>query len=52
LVSRVIDDMLDLSTHRVAVRRRKERKNGLEYTERRLVLPAAVEIPGETTPSR
>jgi len=48
LVSRVIDAMLDLSKHRVAVRRRQERKNGLEYTERRLVLPDDVEIPGET----
>ncbi len=48
LVSRVIDAMLDLSKHRVAVRRRRERKNGLEYTERRLVLPEDVEVPGET----
>jgi len=47
LVSRVIDAMLDLSKHRVAVRRRTERKNGLEYTERRLVLPDDTEIPGE-----
>ena len=48
LVSRVVDAMLDLSTHRVAVRRRTERKNGLEYTERRLVLPEDVDVPGET----
>lgn len=48
LVSRVIDAVLDLSKHRVAVRKRTERKNGLEYTERRLVLPEDVEIPGET----
>jgi len=47
LVSRVIDAMLDLSKHRVAVRKRSQRKNGLEYTERRLVLPDDVEIPGE-----
>ncbi len=47
LVSRVIDAMLDLSKHRVAVRKRTERKNGLEYTERRLVLPEDVDIPGE-----
>ncbi len=47
LVSRVIDALLDLSKHRVAVRKRQERKNGLEYTERRLVLPTDVEIPGE-----
>ncbi|ARS91764.1 hypothetical protein B1756_08995 [Natrarchaeobaculum aegyptiacum] len=49
LVSRVIDAVLDLSNNRVAVRKRNQRKNGLEYTERRLVLPADVEIPGETT---
>ncbi len=47
LVSRLIDALLDLSKHRVAVRKRTERKNGLEYTERRLVLPADAEIPGE-----
>ncbi|SEU11257.1 hypothetical protein [Natrinema hispanicum] len=48
LVSRTIDAVLDLSNHRVAVRKRTERKNGLEYTERRLVLPTDAEIPGET----
>ncbi len=49
LVSRTIDAMLDLSKHRVAVRKRTERKNGLEYTERRLIVPQDAEIPGETT---
>ncbi|PCR90479.1 hypothetical protein [Natrinema ejinorense] len=48
LVSRMIDAVLDLSKHRVAVRKRTERKNGLEYTERRLVLPTDAEIPGES----
>lgn len=48
LVSRVIDAVLDLSIHRVAVRKRTERKNGLEYTERRLVIPKDVDIPGGT----
>ncbi|WP_254761501.1 hypothetical protein [Natrinema marinum] len=48
LVSRTIDAILDLSNHRVAVRKRTERKNGLEYTERRLILPTDAEIPGET----
>ncbi|PGF17180.1 hypothetical protein CP556_14355 [Natrinema sp. CBA1119] len=51
LVSRTIDAMLDLSKHRLAVRRRTERKNGLEYTERRLVLPEDAEIPGEPSNS-
>ncbi|MFA9428392.1 hypothetical protein [Natronorubrum sp. A-ect3] len=48
LVSRTIDAMLDLSKNRVAIRKRTERKNGLEYTERRLILPEDAEIPGET----
>jgi len=48
LVSRVIDIMLDLSKHRVAVRKRSQRANGLEYTERRFVVPREVDIPGET----
>ncbi|MDJ1434223.1 hypothetical protein [Halostagnicola sp. A-GB9-2] len=48
LVSRVIDALLDLAKNRVAVRKRQERKNGLEYTERRLVLPTDAAIPGET----
>ncbi|SFC59752.1 hypothetical protein SAMN05444422_111109 [Halobiforma haloterrestris] len=51
LVSRVIDAMLDLSKNRLAVRRRQERKNGLEYTERRLVIPVDAELPGEGGPN-
>jgi len=51
LVSRTIDAMLDLSKHRVAVRKRNERKNGLEYIERRLILPTDAAIPGETSGS-
>ncbi|SFT04328.1 hypothetical protein [Halostagnicola kamekurae] len=50
LVSRVIDAVLDLSKNRLAVRKRTERKNGLEYIERRLVLPADTAIPGESGP--
>jgi len=49
LVSRMIDPLLDLSKNRLAIRKRTERKNGLEYTERRIVFPADVDIPGETT---
>ncbi|MXV63315.1 hypothetical protein GS429_14820 [Natronorubrum sp. JWXQ-INN-674] len=48
LVSRTIDALLDLSKNRLAVRRRTERKNGLEYTERRVILPTAAAIPGRT----
>ncbi|WP_440767381.1 hypothetical protein [Natronorubrum sp. DTA7] len=47
LVSRTIDSLLDLSKNRLAVRRKTERKNGLEYTERRVLLPADASIPGE-----
>ena len=49
LVSRTIDAVLDLSKNRLAVRKRTERKNGLEYTERRIVLPADAAIPGESS---
>ncbi|WP_126663215.1 hypothetical protein [Haloterrigena salifodinae] len=52
LVSRTIDAALELSKNRLAVRKRTQRKNGLEYTERRLILPVDAEIPGETAPSR
>ncbi|ADD03747.1 uncharacterized protein Nmag_0155 [Natrialba magadii ATCC 43099] len=51
LVSRTIDALLDLSKHRLAVHRTTQRKNGLEYTERRLVLPADADLPGETVSS-
>ncbi|WP_339106359.1 hypothetical protein [Haloterrigena salinisoli] len=46
LVSRTIDALLDLSKNRLAVRRQTERKNGLEYTERRVIVPADASIPG------
>ncbi|SDJ67954.1 hypothetical protein [Natronorubrum texcoconense] len=49
LVSRTIDAALELSKNRLAVRKRTERKNGLEYTERRLIVPDDAELPGETT---
>lgn len=48
LVSRTIDAVLELSKHRLAVRKRTQRKNGLKYTERRVILPEDAEIPGET----
>ena len=47
LVSRTIDALLDLTKNRVAIRRKKERKNGLAYTERRLIIPSETAIPGE-----
>ena len=47
LVSRTIDALLDLTKNRIAIRRKKERKNGLSYTERRVILPSDVSIPGE-----
>ncbi|WP_205742996.1 hypothetical protein [Halalkalirubrum salinum] len=48
LVSRTIDALLDLTKNRIAIRRKTERKNGLSYTERRVILPSDAEIPGET----
>jgi len=47
LVSRMIDALLDLSKSRLAVKKRTQRKNGLEYTERRVLLMDDVDIPGE-----
>jgi len=47
LVSRVFDALLDLTKNRVAISRKTERKNGLSYTERRLLIPSDAAIPGE-----
>ena len=47
----MIDPLLDLSRNRLAIRKRTERKNGFEYTERRIGLPEDVDIPGEITGS-
>ncbi|TYL37241.1 hypothetical protein CV102_18175 [Natronococcus pandeyae] len=47
LVSRTIDALLDLSKHRLAVRKQTERKNGLSYTERRVLLPTDADLPGD-----
>ncbi|WP_090623327.1 hypothetical protein [Natrinema salaciae] len=47
LVSRTIDALLELSKNRLAVERTRQRKNGLEYTERRVLLMADADIPGE-----
>ncbi|TMT81740.1 hypothetical protein E2L06_17675 [Haloterrigena sp. H1] len=52
LVSRTIDALLDLSKSRLAVKKRTQRKNGLEYTERRVLLMDDVDIPGEMVGSR
>ncbi|APX98561.1 hypothetical protein [Natronorubrum daqingense] len=49
LVSRTIDALLDLSKSRLAIKRKRQRKNGLEYTERRVLLMDDVEVPGEGT---
>jgi len=51
LVSRTIDALLDLSKSRLAVKKRTQRKNGLEYTERRVLLMDDVDIPGEMASS-
>ncbi|AGB38833.1 coiled-coil domain-containing protein [Natronococcus occultus] len=49
LVSRTIDAVLELSKNRLAVHRTSQRKNGLSYTERRLVVPTDADIPGHDT---
>lgn len=48
LVSRVIERLLELSQNRLAVDRRKRRTDGLDYRERRVILPASADVPGET----
>jgi len=48
LVSRTIDAMLDLTKCKVAIRKKTERKNGLSYTERRVILSVDAAILGET----
>ena len=40
----------DLSNDRVYIEKRTHRKDGLEYKERRLVLPNDANIPGTATP--
>ncbi|WP_222913535.1 hypothetical protein [Natrinema sp. SYSU A 869] len=51
LVSRTIDALLELSKNRLAIRKQTERRNGLPYTERRVLLKTNASIPGETTES-
>ncbi|WP_123539418.1 coiled-coil domain-containing protein [Halosimplex salinum] len=48
LARRTIDALLDLSKHRLYDELRSRRADGLQYKERRVVLPADAEIPGET----
>lgn len=47
LVSRTIDALQEYSQYRLVVTKRKRRKDGLQYKERRVVLKSDVEIPGE-----
>ena len=51
LVSRTIDALLDLSKSRLVIKKKAQRKNGLTYTERRVLLMADVDIPGESLAS-
>lgn len=48
LVSRVIDQLVELSQNRLGVNRRSRRTDGLAYRERRVVLTTAADVPGET----
>ncbi|WP_436932567.1 hypothetical protein [Halosimplex halobium] len=48
LARRTIDALLDLSNHRLYDELRSRRADGLQYKERRVVLPADAAIPGET----
>ncbi|WP_424016241.1 hypothetical protein ACOZ4N_00290 (plasmid) [Halorientalis pallida] len=46
LAGRAMERLRELAKSRVYIERRTHRKDGLEYTERRLVLPSDAEIPG------
>ena len=46
LAGRAMERLRELAKSRVYIQRRTHRKDGLEYTERRLVLPSDAEIPG------
>ncbi|WP_436932544.1 hypothetical protein [Halosimplex halobium] len=48
LARRTIDALLDLANHRLYDELRSRRADGLQYKERRVVLPADAAIPGET----
>ncbi|WP_084802726.1 hypothetical protein [Halorientalis sp. IM1011] len=48
LAGRAMDRLRELAKSRVYIDRRTHRKDGLEYTERRLVLPSDADIPGGT----
>jgi hypothetical protein len=48
LARRTIHALLELSRHRLYDELRSRRSDGLQYKERRLVLPADAEIPGES----
>lgn len=43
----MIDALLELSKNRLAARKKTERKNGLSYTERHILIPTDAETPGE-----
>ncbi|WP_306052025.1 hypothetical protein [Natronococcus wangiae] len=45
----VEDVIADLSKNRLAVHKKTERKNGLSYTERWVLLSIDAEIPGESS---
>ncbi|WP_136717348.1 hypothetical protein [Halorientalis salina] len=49
LAGRAMERLRELAKSRVYIERRTHRKDGLEYTERRLVLPSDADIPGRTT---
>lgn len=49
LAGRTIERIRKLAKDRVFVQKRNHRKDGLQYQERRLILPSDSEIPGETS---
>jgi len=51
LAGRTMDRLVALSKNRLHIQKRNRRKDGLQYKERRLILPSDSEIPGEGSPT-
>jgi hypothetical protein len=52
LAGQTLERIRELANHRVYVEKRTHRKDGLQYKERRLVVPSDADIPGEGTHQR
>lgn len=51
LAQRTMDAIVELTSNRVYTENKTQRKNGLEYTESRVILPSDADIPGQMSSS-